>query len=1318
MECTLDSVEYTKYSGAAIYLKDSQARILGVEVEDAIANHGGGVAAWGDDRSRIQDSYFLRGAGTMWGGCMLMEDNVSTEFHNVRFSYSRCPYGGAMDDGTTAHPFYKNCTFEYGEAIYGGAIYHYGQSYVRFEQVVFQHNVQNAATVYINAGTRPSFVDCVFYNNTAKGEAGALRSYYTGDYGPIVLDRVHFIRNSAEMHAGAVMIQSNFEFNDCVFESNIAETQGAAVVVLPQSGSNLFRNTQFLNNEAGEGGAVYFLPATAPDSRQVTAFDGCLFQGNSAEKRGGAMSVEWGLDLSVINSSFVDNRAGISGGAVHLRNIMPVELLVAFNDTSFLHNSATGTGGTLGCEEPVSETRVTMLRVNITNSTTYGNGGALHYHCSGLHLIDTFVRGSKALEGSGGAIAISERLDCKAGNGRFENVRFHDNAAGEGGGVLFFDHLEPKCRIPLAGDSWNVSANEVWSWSNFAAALQNNVAKYGNLQATAPSRVSARCDSSRCSGSAAGDRLEVDGFPGVELRAKVSLIDDFGSLIIAPGLQVEVAIEQEQSRAHLKGVTRHVLQDGFLKLSDVLVVGGTDVFSTVPVLLRLPKAMATLQDVKPASVLVRLDVCPAGYQRNFDTETNVKQCTICSSGRFSLQDSMACTVCPTGRYANSSGSSVCSTCPRGHGCPPGTTEPVACNPGFHQPAEEAADCLRCAKGSYQELPRASECISCDESQTTQGPGSVSASDCGCEANSYESIVAGLLSCKTCPEGLDCPGFDGNITLQPGYYSTLPLDPSQGVWLCGNTVVCPGQANPTSAVCKAGSTGLNCAQCLPKHVRNEAGVCEECSAEANLALPVFAAASFLAVGALHYGWNHRTQSVEVIESILFSITIGVAVAFLQQMGILDKLNFNWPGEFKAFLSFMEIFLFDLGVFSPGCVIPESFEMRYVSELLMPILVSACFVVWYFLSILANKVHHRFPRFRWSAILNSIGLVMQALYISVISVTVSLFVCYRSSTGGERVITQYPWQICYDGAWQSMLPMAVLALLVYLVGFMGILVWMAVSAPRKWKDADFRIRSRFFIFKFRVDTWWYGLVLAVRSLLLAFVPVVSPDDGYVQFVMMLFVFGSSLLIHFAILPYVDAYANMLESTELSLVCFMLAIGSWFIEDRDFDGEDKEMAFTLSMLLLISTCCCALALFGTFVYAMYSILFPAASELRAKKQVDKTEQSFSVLCKQYMGLDGAQRKLVFEQASYVDLLKVLGVVNFLNIEVNGQLPSQLSLRRLSTRALSASLEDKNMTESLEEAQDSAKDKSSWEMPQAPQGDYEPEKSTEEEFIMEATL
>lgn len=276
--------------------------------------------------------------------------------------------------------------------------------------------------------------------------------------------------------------------------------------------------------------------------------------------------------------------------------------------------------------------------------------------------------------------------------------------------------------------------------------------------------------------------------------------------------------------------------------------------------------------------------------------------------------------------------------------------------------------------------------------------------------------------------------------------------------------------------------------------------------------------------------------------------------------------------------------------------------------------------------------------------------QALYISVVSVTVGLFQCYSSGPDDERVLTKYSWEKCYEKEWMSMLPFAIIALLVYVLGFFTLNNYLIVVAPSKWGNLSFRRSTRFLVTKFRADTWWYGTPFMLRAVSLAMVAVVAPDDAYVQFFLMIFILMIVLLGHLYVQPYAERMANRLETFELCVLITFLVLGVWFIEDRDYKGTEKKQANTLSALMCTCFFLCIAGLFGALSYAIYTRFNPDKVVEQMEKKLVGVIGEYVGACEAFLALDEPSKLTVMWEVTYVDLDRLQQISHFLSAVMNG--------------------------------------------------------------------
>lgn len=176
----------------------------------------------------------------------------------------------------------------------------------------------------------------------------ATRVFWIGDLGSGSGSAI--IRNLVISHAlgsgyggGMFMTGTELELDHVTFADNATDLGGGGLA--SQQGIIMIHDCLFTGNSTATyiGGGYYF-QGTDGD---VTYIDRTTFAGNTAGSGGGAMSVAYGGDVHVTNSTFTDN-ASSSGYGAAIRNFKVSSLSLDF--VTIAGNTASGSNGALDVE--------------------------------------------------------------------------------------------------------------------------------------------------------------------------------------------------------------------------------------------------------------------------------------------------------------------------------------------------------------------------------------------------------------------------------------------------------------------------------------------------------------------------------------------------------------------------------------------------------------------------------------------------------------------------------------------------------------------------------------------------------------------------------------------------------------------------------------------------------------------------------------------------------------------------------------------------------------------------------------------------------
>mmetsp|Transcript_54364 Transcript_54364/g.145171 ORF Transcript_54364/g.145171 Transcript_54364/m.145171 type:complete len:1239 (-) Transcript_54364:215-3931(-) len=759
--------------------------------------------------------------------------------------------------------------------------------------------------------------------------------------------------------------------------------------------------------------------------------------------------------------------------------------------------------------------------------------------------------------------------------------------------------------------------------------------------------------------------------------------------------------------------------------------------SSAPV---LPEASAPSLLQLPAPTWgVRLGCPPGSFAYQGTDRLLPTQCLPCPAGTFrsTTSDAMTsstCSLCPTGlgTLANESGMVTCHLCPAGHYqdarfhfgvcsmCEPGSARRAddpgdgctPCSPGTYEvePGQESCKVCpaqtkqpeagqtfcTCTVGTYRDPldpARAGStmpCLSCQAAlpgSSTRYPGASSVSDCGCSSGRYITNQSGVSRCVSCMEGLACPfggsveamlagtqhSVDGAPALMPGYFSfrAAPME----VYRCVPDTHCPGGPPET---CRGGRTGLACVECESGFTW-DGEKCAECAAGDTGAWVIVCIALVVVLAAAYYLLN---SPVTAKASVMLATTCvaGMTVSTVQSLGIIGVVPVDWPEPLASIYEVMAVFLLDLEGMGVSCVAGGAASRYATSGLVFP----AALAVLVGLSILSQFLPSRLSAWRWTRAksLSTMGQFLQVGFTTMSNIALMPFMCYTHPMGDSSVL-KYNSVLCGEGDHSVMVAVG-LVLLAIGVAFVALLIVVVVVAPTKAASGkvEFLQATRFLLFRFRVDVWWYGLVLVARGPLLSIPAVAFTDSTAGQLLAMTLVLMVGLAVQLSVWPWKTPLVNLLDATINMFLILVLFVAALFVPQ--VVGTSSENTFTVvGMVFLCMLMSCVSVMLFVVAAALISRGPMGSSQemsiLTLGKLPDTTDlaSKFQTLAKIATQMTDAGILELIEALAVYDLRDLASVVTCLGNKLGGDMAKSLrSTRRatpsvgISSRELSASL------------------------------------------------
>ena len=422
------------------------------------------------------------GAGTQFIHCTMYDDGhntfgaaISTSFGNITINgvnYTDedgniLQYGVLFDHNATAGKSGKNS--------YGGAVSAQHSSKITITGALFSNNIVGGEWIYDAATDTYTGTKTV----ASYGVGGAIYSPdQTGNslyiYDSMFVANMSMGTDTANGGGGAIYGYSSVIYRT-VFKDNKSHTNGGAYIQCGNGGLTVY-DSYFINNTATKSGGAF----SATGDMWRLEFHSTVFQGNTAAGGvGGAIAVNYtaanktsmGRPFLVQDSTFIDNVASSSGGAIYLRLINDDQDDGAGQADGFaevinsvFYNNAAGAVRTTAADG--------SWTVNSTGTADAG-GGALYHKGYQLTIDRSHFEGNSA-RGEGGAVyyyATGSQWGEQGISRRSMYVydsNFIDNSAGSNAGAIRFYAANANHWGTFAVDGaafGGNAANRIWNYA-------------------------------------------------------------------------------------------------------------------------------------------------------------------------------------------------------------------------------------------------------------------------------------------------------------------------------------------------------------------------------------------------------------------------------------------------------------------------------------------------------------------------------------------------------------------------------------------------------------------------------------------------------------------------------------------------------------------------------------------------------------------------------------------------------------------------------------------------------------------------------------
>merc|ERR1719247_3576632 len=178
-------------------------------------------------------------------------------------------------------------------------------------------------------------------------------------------------------------------------------------------------------------------------------------------------------------------------------------------------------------------------------------------------------------------------------------------------------------------------------------------------------------------------------------------------------------------------------------------------------------------------------------------------------------------------------------------------------------------------------------------------------------------------------------------------------------------------------------------------------------------------------------------------------------------------------------------------------------------------------------------------------------------------------------------EYPDVICGDGGSHNTMLACCCALFSLAVLFYAACVFATIGAPKWSADKaignEFLVATRFLFIRYRVEAWYWGVFLLMRSLMIALTPTFVPDEPHAQLIIFCAIFTFFIAMHMRIWPWKVPILNVVEVVIMAVLLLTVTTAS---SDRGFNGPllftyltfaylGAQLVIVLAAMALVKDC-----------------------------------------------------------------------------------------------------------------------------------------------------
>jgi len=256
---------------------------------------------------------------------------------------------------------------------------------------------------------------------------------------------------------------------------------------------------------------------------------------------------------------------------------------------------------------------------------------------------------------------------------------------------------------------------------------------------------------------------------------------------------------------------------------------------------------------------------------------------------------------------------------------------------------------------------------------------------------------------------------------------------------------------------------------------------------------------------------------------------------------------------------------LTFFKPDCAGFAGFQESMIFKCAGPFLIAAVAAFTKGCSFVASKVAKKeFLNMDNDRLFNVFMSLMFTFFSAISSVSLLLFKCRDNPNEKTTLSSDLSITCMTSEKWQSMLVIAIFAVLLYCVGFGAIftraIYWATIGDT--FSDRGFQMRWKFLFIKFRPDVWWWALLFLMKNFLTNFgFALMASGIEQLYWIITVIVLYTFMVVTY--MPYREPIVNAVEIFASFGLIYIASLMSWFAAK---DNADWDHAIGISITCII--------------------------------------------------------------------------------------------------------------------------------------------------------